>query len=202
MHTVPDHAPGGNETPPKDSGGTPSAHDALDQLRRTTEQSSHEVFLSSFPGSFTQYFDDTEAKDKRKALSSPHFDRSVAEDKQRDNCGAFYSPNPFEGKRQKNHVIHIRSLFVDIDLGKEGDGTSTGEMETRKLTAFHALTAFVLKPHCIIETKNGLQAVWLTRPAAGKDAIALFEEGEDILIRQFKADNGAKDVTRVHQFRC
>ena len=185
-----------NATPKDRSSPQPLAPQKELESRRQAQQIPVEAFLFLFPDAFIQYFDDSEEKDMGKALSTPHFDPVQAEQKQRAGCGVFFSPNGFQQARKSECLHQIQALYVDLDCAKEGDGTSLAALEGRKVDALHSLQSFPLKPHTVIETKNGLQAVWRIVPLP-RENLDLFEQAEDLLIRHFRADPAAKDVTRV-----
>lgn len=167
-------------------------------LHRTdTTQLPPERFLCYFPSAFVQYFDDSPQKNPRKAVSAEGFDPAQAKRKQTEGCGVYYSPNAFEGGRRLDCLVHIQAVLLDIDCAKEGDGQDRVEVEKRKEEIFLRLISSKLAPHAITDTKNGLQAVWRVHPVGGEKGQRMFREAEDILIRRFGGDKGAKDPTRV-----
>ncbi len=158
-------------------------------------------FLRFFPDHHIQYFDDTEAKDIKKAFCTDHLDPEQAARKQEQGCGVYFSPNAFLAARKIENLLRIQALYVDLDCAKEGDEQPRKQIEQRKAEALAALRAFALPPHAIIETKNGVQPIWLLKPL-GPDAKQRFDEAEVLLIAHFHADPGAKDVTRVLRLPC
>lgn len=186
--------------PPDQSRGENSADtpSLLRRLRESTPQPSPEEFLIFFPGAFIQYFDDSNKKDAAKGLSTPTFDSAFAKQKQADGCGVFFCPNPCTSKRRISNLAALRAVIADIDCGKEGDHVTEPEMETRKNATLDDLLSTTLRPHVVIETKNGLQAIWLINPMEmNEEALTRFREAEETIIGRFKADGGAKDPTRV-----
>lgn len=160
------------------------------------EQSALRV-LRYFPDSYIQYFDDSPAKDGHKALSSGNFDPKEAAQKQIQGCGVYFTPNAFEGGRKQENLIHIQAVYADIDLAKEGDGQDRPEVEQKISKAVAALRTLECPPHCIIRTKNGIQPIWRVEPTGGEEAVRLFRETEELIIKCFEADPGAKDPARV-----
>ena len=164
---------------------------------QATNQLLPEEFLKYFPGAFIQYFDDSDKKDKTKSKSTASFNAEEATRKQRSGCGVYFSPNAFKGERKIGCLTAIQSVFADIDCAKEGDGATSEEITSRKSVVLQKLQGFSMKPHAVIETKNGLQAIWMTEPANGSKNLLLFREIEELLITYFDADKGAKDPARV-----
>lgn len=182
----------------------PSVGEQLQALRQATVQLAPEQFLSHFPDCFIQYIydeDNDEEKqkpeNKNKALSTPHFDPLKMRQKQREGCGGFFSPNPFADARKIEKSLGVQAGYLDGDCAKEGDGTSVEVIAERKMEMYRALTAFRLRPHSIIDTKNGLHPIWKFKRMTGAEATTLFDEMEETLIHLFGADKGAKDITRV-----
>jgi|GEM_PF-137640 len=153
--------------------------------------------LQYFPDCFIQYFDDSSKQDSRKALCTGNFDPKEATKKQAQGCGVYFTPNAFEGGRKQENLIHIQSVFADIDLAKEGDGQDRSKVNQQIIETAVTLRALECSPHCIIRTKNGIQPVWRVKPVGGEEAIKLFRETEEMIIRCFGADPGAKDLGRV-----
>jgi hypothetical protein len=156
-----------------------------------------EEFLRFFPGHWVQYFDDWPRKDRKKAMATPQFDAEEARHKQEQGCGVFFSPNAFSSLRRVENLAQVQAAYIDLDLAREGDGTPPDQLQERLDRAFAALLGCQRPPHAIIRTKNGLQAVWRVEPVAPPEALTLFQETEERLIRHFRADPAAKDVTRV-----
>ncbi len=154
-------------------------------------------FLNYFTGHVIQYLHDEDpAKNPDKAFCTQHFDPQEATRKQLEGCGVFFTPNAFKGARRTECLDKVQSVFVDIDLAKEGDGTPREEIEKRKTEALVKVMSLPLRPHGAWYTKNGLQVVWLLQPS-GKEAKERFDEVEAMLIAILDADPNAKDVTRV-----
>ncbi|MEI8230339.1 MAG: AAA family ATPase [Candidatus Peregrinibacteria bacterium] len=174
---------------------TALATDSLQHLR-ILQQPTTEEFLRIFSGSHFQYLHDAPEKDISKALSTSVFDPQEANRKQEQGCGVYFPPNRFGDARRIEHLQTIEALFIDKDCAKEGDKVAKEIMEKRKSKALTQLLSFALRPHIIIETKNGLQAIWLLL-SADSTAIDRFNEAEALLIRLLEADPAAKDVTRV-----
>lgn len=206
METVPQNGDDHNEFlhqfPPVEEGKSPE--EMLDMLRTTTVQLPPEQFLAHFPDHFLQYFydeDDDEAKqkeeNKNKALSTARCDSKQMQRKQKEGCGVFFSPNPFDGARKIEKSLGIQAGYLDRDCAKEGDGTSPEDIAAQKMEVYCALEAFKLQPHAIVDTKNGLDPIWKFKRVTGDEAVVLFGEMEETLIRLFAADKGAKDITRV-----
>jgi hypothetical protein len=96
--------------------------------------------------------------------------------------------------------VRLQTLYVDIDCAKEGDGLSTEEIDSRKNQSLARLLDAPIRPHAIVETKNGLQVYWQIKSLPAKKNLKLFEAAEVALITFFDADPAAKDPTRVLRF--
>ncbi len=177
---------------------TPSSdqNSVLKRQRLETKQPTSEKFLQHFPGHRIQYFDDTK-KSKTAALDIDQFDPTQAKKKQASGCGVYFCPNACKDKRRIANLECIQALFGDIDCAKEGENISVEEMESRKDGVLQKLLACEMYPHVVIETKNGLQAIWLLKPQKPQESIDMFREAEELIILYFNADPGAKDPTRV-----
>ncbi len=164
--------------------------------RREIAQPEPEAFLGYFPRAFLQYFDDTPARDPRKALSTPHFRPAQAAARQRDGCGVYFSPNAFVGGRRRECLRRIQAIFLDIDAGKAGDGQPIDALERRKADALLSLLASPHPPHAVTETKHGLQPLWRVAPLEVPEGLALFRVAIEGLLLRFGADPAARDPVR------
>ena len=151
-------------------------------------------FLSFFPGSVIQFFDDTKENNKL-AETIPCFDETKIKEKQKLGCGAFFSVNGFEnGKRTKENLCRFNAAYIDYDVAKATDKIDNKTLSTLKEGAFQKIINGPLAPHFVIETRHGLQCLWLL--ADGFD-INDYARTEEVLIKHYDADPGAKDVCRV-----
>lgn len=178
-----------------------SPQEILPVFRETTPQLSPSEFLSRLPGEGTaiQFFDDSEAKDPRKAHCTFTFSPELAERKQREGCGVYFSANCFEGHRRKDNLKLIRALFLDWDCAKQGDGTPCEEIDARKVKMLRRLLLLEgdFLPHAIIETFHGLHCLWLIYADGHSFTLKEWEQQEADLIAYFGGDDLAKDITRV-----
>ncbi len=173
----------------------------LDTFAESTPQLSPEDFLARLPGSELtriQYFDDSEEKDARKAKEVGVFDPRFAQQKQKENCGVFFSVNGFQSHRRKDSLKLIRGFFIEWDAPKAGAKT-TEEIVVHKANMLRRLLLLegTFIPHVIIETKNGLHCLWLIDfddHSLSPDEYVKYQEE---IVSYFDADPGAKDVTRV-----
>ena len=83
---------------------------------RQTPQSGPQAFLKELPDSWIQFYDDTAAKDPRKALSMRFFDLAIARQKQMERCALCFSLQSFGESRVADQVLAYRTLGVDVDL--------------------------------------------------------------------------------------
>ena len=141
------------------------------------------TFLSNFPGTVFQTFDDKgENKSLTRVSSVMTVDELMAYNKQ--GAGIFFSPNAFpEGQRKKNLCKGINAWFCEMDEG-------TIDEQLAKLESSP------LQPTFVIKTRKSLHLYWLanqsTKPNQGHwDAIT------SGLIHHFNADRACKDISRV-----
>lgn len=166
--------------------------------RAETEPIEPADFLAHFPSFVLQYLDDSPARDPRKARAATRLDTAVAERKQREGCGVYFAPNAFDGRRRLERLLRIRAVYLDLDVAKEREALSVATIEDRKERALVDLVLAELRPHAVIETKNGLQPLWLVRTEAEiGEALALFRRAMRALLLRFGGDPGAKDPTRL-----
>tara|TARA_Y100000310_G_scaffold287005_1_gene311625 strand:- start:3700 stop:4389 length:690 start_codon:yes stop_codon:yes gene_type:complete len=176
-------------------------NEVLEVFRTTTPQLSPEEFLSKLPegGTAIQFFDDSEKKDKSKALCTFKFSDELAKKKQKEGCGVYFSANSFEKYRRKDNLKLIRSLFLDWDCAKQGDDVSPDVINAQKVKMLHRLLLLegTFIPHVIIDTPHGLHCLWLIDEDCRSFKLAEWEAYQNNLILHFGGDLGAKDVTRV-----
>ena len=177
-----------------DSSSLPSMPNLLSLHRSETEQLEPADFLAHFPAFVLQYLDDSPRHDRRKALTATAFSPEVAARKQREGCGVYFAPNAFDGHRRLENLLQVRATYLDLDVAKERDGLSTATIEGRKERALLDLLVSEARPHAVIETKNGLQPLWLVRPERIDHAVRRFREAMAMLLRRFGGDPGAKDL--------
>ena len=152
-----------------------------------------EEFLKNFPQSVIQYFDDSKSKTSL-ARTKPELDIDYALSKQAEGCGVYFTPNSFTGGRRiSENLTSINAVFIDLDVAKERHHLTQEDILAKKSNAEILLEAFDLKPHFVIETKNGLQVIWLVE----QFSVAQFDETVNFLIAKFNADKGRKGVTGV-----
>ena len=131
-----------------------------------------------------QVFDDTPAKDKRKArvyngTLRQHFDRLVAHND--EGCGIFCTVNETDLKgRGKDNIVGIRAILADDDDGA------------------NAVDGFPLRPHMAVRSSrtNGIekkQFYWTT--SCGD--FAQYDGVIERLIADYKVCPGAKGINRV-----
>ena len=154
-------------------------------------------FLSNFPNSVIQFFDDNKScHNGTMAKITSEYNERYIQTKQDAGCGVFFSVNGFKpGTRKLETLTNINGLFIDGDVCKEEDGKSKDEINELKKPKLLSLTSYApLTPHFIIETKNGFQAIWFVHDLKLKEEFDVLENG---LINYFQADTGAKDIAHV-----
>lgn len=125
-------------------------------------QSELEKFLSFFPSSLVQTFDDLHGRQNPLLARVFPYEWEQVKSFQEQGAGAFFSINPIDGKeRTIASLAAIRALVLDLDVGKEKDNKTLSEIVSLKKDLFDRIQRIKWKPHFIIETKNGFQAIWL-----------------------------------------
>lgn len=178
-----------------------SPQEILDTFAEGTPQLTAEEFLSKLPSSDLtriQYFDDTEAKDSRKAIDVDSFNRAFAERKQQEKCGVFFSVNGFQVHRRKDYLKLNRGFYIDWDAMKAGANTPV-EITLGKAKMLRRLLLLegTFVPHIVIETKGGLHCLWLVDFGENFLLPDEYTRHQAEIVSHFDADPGAKDVTRV-----
>ena len=108
--------------------------------------------------------------------------------------GVYFSVNGFKHKRTKEDLLNFNGYYVDLDIKKETDTLSPEKCQELKTGALNKLTGAPLQPHCIVETKNGYQAVWLISDQLDKSTYIQIEKE---LISYFGADKAGTSVTKI-----
>jgi len=74
--------------------------------------------------------------------------------------GVYFSANLFShGRRVKENCQQLLYVFADLDIAKEGDGSTQEERNAKKKEVISEIYA-KLVPTLIIDTKNGIQPLW------------------------------------------
>ncbi len=172
---------------------------ALATLRQTP-QIPPTQFLAAHPGSWMQYYDDTEAKDPAKALSARSFSLAVARRKQRQRCAVCFSLQAFGDARTKEGLLVYRNLGVDVDLvsASERRTLPAAEIDRRKddyLT--QRLLPFPLKPHWLIETGHGFHVIFRIMPQRKEEGIREAAALNRRLVSALRGDENAALLTQV-----
>jgi len=157
----------------------------------------YKKFLDNFPGSVVQYLADFNKASKLglgKCQRGTDFNEAEAEKMEEFGMSPFYTVNGFRGgRRMSANLERINGCFIDLDVAKEKDKLPLKELSDRKTEALNKLKGGPLQPSFIIETKNGLQAIWLTENMNTN----VFNAIQAALINYFGADHGCKDATHL-----
>lgn len=151
-------------------------------------------FLKNFPNYKIQYFQDSTIAGSLPAKHSEVFSQEEAEAMQAQFHGVYYSVNGFKHKRTKEDLVSFNGYYVDLDIKKEADIISPEKYQELKTEALNKLIGAPLQPHCIVETKNGYQAVWLISDQLDKSTYIQIEKE---LISYFGADKAGTSVTKI-----
>lgn len=172
-------------------------------------------FLLSFPNTLFIYFADPDAEltgvDYRKKCP-PRQTNVLDPSLQKYGYGIFYSVNGFKTPydRAEADLKTINAFYVDIDYPKQKGVVPTEEqLNAFKRDALESLTDLTLAdvgPNYIIETKNGLHAIWslkraidLTKLEPDQRELCLTNYRKTIwaIIERLNGDPVAKDANRV-----
>jgi len=145
-------------------------------------------FLTFFPDHVYRYIDQT--GEGRPPVSSTE----IKEQLNRDGYESYFTVNGFrDSANAKNEsCTSLNAFFVDIDGRKDEE-----ELERIKLK---------LDPSFILETKNGYHIYWLLDEPIYKDeideeewkiSVKKWEELEQNIVTELKADPVVKDLTRI-----
>jgi len=118
-------------------------------------------FLENLSDCLIQAFDDSGQDGSLARTFEYDFDTIL--NLQSKGAGVYSAINPTsEGKRDIQHLKHISALVLDLDVCKEKDNLSKTEIEKLKLELIKNLKSKIpYPPHYIIESKNGIQPIWL-----------------------------------------
>ncbi|WAH39025.1 hypothetical protein [Alicyclobacillus dauci] len=99
------------------------------------------------------------------------------------------------GGYKDKDITHFNAIFADFDRGRDEEKNyyPLYETERYKNEVLERLETF-LKPTWVVETRNGLQCLWLLHSGA---TLVQFEECEDRLIKYLKADTAVKNPSRL-----
>jgi len=153
-----------------------------------------EKFTKHFQESVYQTFkDNNNAGGYAKVFEE--FDEAEFKKLNKQGCGIYFTPNFFKGGRSIENLVSLNAVYADLDIAKEGDHK---ERERLKSELKQALVSDRLAPNFIIETKNGLQPLWLIEPSKN---IKLYQKVIKGIIEWSKqygcAGDKVYDVTRV-----
>jgi len=146
-----------------------NASEKIEVIVLSEEQKSEEQknearvkFLENFPSCVIQSFHDSDKNDRSLARIF-EYDLDTITNLQSRGAGVYCATNPtVKGKRKKDSLKHISALMLDLDVSKEKDKKPKEEIEKLKSELTEKIKHNVAdEPHFIIETKNGLQAIWL-----------------------------------------
>lgn len=126
-------------------------------------------FLENFKQSVFQTFKDKEASSGY-AKVFEKYDEPEFQRLNKVGCGVYFTPNGFKGGRKIENLTLLNAVYADLDIAKEGDGKDRQEL---KNALRQGLLTDKLQPNYIIETKNGLQPLWLIEPS---DDVGLYQK--------------------------
>lgn len=101
-------------------------------------------------------------------------DADEVERLQSEGWGVHFSAQAFGSDLSPAALLCLRTLVVDAGLTQEGEGLTPVALDRRKEQYLRRLAAFPLRPHWLIETRLGVQALFRVLPPKGKDATGRF----------------------------
>jgi len=116
-------------------------------------------FLNSFSNTVFQVFPD---KGTGYAKIFERYDEAEFKRLNKDGRGIYFTPNGFKGGRKAENLVSINAVYADLDVAKEG---GKGDKQPSK----NALLKDKIIPNSIIDTKKGIQAIWLNEKTTNKD---------------------------------
>ena len=153
-------------------------------------------FLDHFTDTIFQDFHDSD-KDSGDARVYTEYDEAKLRERNSKTHGIYFTVNGFKGKRRLTHLTQINAVYADFDFAKEGDGQTQEQIDEKKRALEAALLDY-LPPKFIIDTKNGLQPLWMLEPTEDQEKYVQALKGVRAWGKKFgsKADN-VYDIPRV-----
>lgn len=156
-------------------------------------------FLKDFDKSVFQVFKDNKTSNVFPKIYLEYNEKEFRQ-LNKQGAGIYFTANFFEGGRKEKNLIGLNSIFGDLDVAKEGDGSTQKERDKQKRKITNALNG-ICKPHYIIDTKNGIQVLYLIECGKEEEDIKKFRLVENGLIKVGKSigakGDKVKDITRV-----
>ena len=145
-------------------------------------------FLKSFSDTVFQVFPD---KGTGYAKVFERYDEAEFKRLNKDGYGIYFTPNGFKGGRKAENLVSINAVYADLDVAKEGG-------KGNKQPIIKALLTDKLVPNFIIDTKNGVQAIWLIEKTTNKDLCVKVMKGIIEWSKKFGCmGDKVYDLTRV-----
>ena len=100
---------------------------------------------------------------------------------------------PNSGGSKTEDITGFNTVFVDLDCGRDKSGNyyPLSVVENYKNKKLQELSAFPIKPSCIVSTRNGLQVFWFLKGSFTKEKWKIIQE---YLITYFSADIQVKSI--------
>jgi hypothetical protein len=118
-------------------------------------------FLKFFPESvFQTFLDNPNIKSDERPTIFYEYDETKFQALNKKGFGIYFTANGFKNGRKLENLTKLHAVYADLDIAKEGDGT-TEEQKNKLKNTLTAALIFYCNPSFIIETKNGLQPLWL-----------------------------------------
>lgn len=172
----------------------------LTTLRQNAPRITARQFLLAHPGSWVQYYDDTPARDPAKALSARTFDPAVARERQSAQCAVGFSLQPFDKSTTRDQLLCYRTLGVDVDLVPRSVRSTLppAAIAARKEEYLQRVLAFLpLRPHWLIETRHGFQALFRVQPQREPSGVAAARALNRRLVRALRGVPSQAPLTQL-----
>jgi hypothetical protein len=141
---------------------------------RSCPQPVPERFLKHQPGSWVLLRPDDPAITRYKPVLRRSLDAGEVERLQSEGWGVHFSAHAFGADLSAAGLLCLRTLVVEAGLAQECEGLTPVALDRRKEQYLRRLATFPLRPHWLIETRLGVQALFRVLPPKGKDATGRF----------------------------
>ena len=159
-----------------------------------------EEFLRHFPNHVFQVYADQEEKGVRPKVVLEYSEKFFRDTNR--ICGSIcFTPNGFKGGRKIENLVSINAVYADLDLAKDGDNACLHSLTDEKKKVVEGLKEYCC-PTFVIETRNGVQPIWLVDESKTDEDTQLLAKGVINGIIQWslkyscKGDK-VKDIARV-----
>lgn len=165
---------------------------------RTCPQPSPARFLRHQPGSWILLRPDDLAVRRYRPVLWREVDSDELERLQGEGWGVHFTAQAFGPTLAAADLLCLRTLVVDVAVADEGEGLTPLVLDRRKEQTLRRLAAFPLRPHWLIETRLGGQALFRVLPPGDKGPARFLEVQERLnAVLGGKATAGVLQMVRL-----